>query len=884
MINVVNKTIENTIYCPKNLTETEVNFVFDIHSEITNKSFVFEVIDQSSGSSYYKFNVLFDEVPDGEYNWYVLLSGETRSEGLIRIGNWNPASNGTAYHLIQYDAAGYSPIDLQTKQVEINSEGFTTVEPDNGFVGLKEVQVFVDVPNEYEEGFEDGEAAQKAKLIALEVKANGRYEREDGYNQVDVDIDTTPYYESGYTAGYDAGYESGSTEGSEEGYESGYTAGVEAGEAQQKAKLITTAITENGTYAREDGYSSVSVDVPTTVNNQNKTVEYTENGTYIVVPAAGYSGLGSVTINTNVPHTGHTDAEMEQAYQSGYTSGETVGYESGYTSGETVGYASGKTDGVAEQKAKLVETAITVNGVYEKEDGYKKVTVNVPQTGSTINNQNKTVPITTNGTTAVTFDAGYTGLGTVTINTNVPTGHTDAELEAAYASGVTDGEVTQKAKLITTAVTTNGTYSRADGYSSVTVNVPTGGTINNQDKTVTYPTNGTYTVTADAGYTGLGTVTVNVDTSGSTPESRVSITLTNQLLVGVAGFNFTYDGGSTAYTFTASTITIDGLLPGKPIIISFNYVEGYNSPLAISTYTVYGETVMREVTYERNLDPSQPFTVTALATTVLNFINTVEYSINSGTTQTLLGRTDITLYEGDSMRVWCSFGGWDSSSSSGSCFSTGGTMTVSGNIMSLFYGTDFEDKTDYPESGSVLLHLFKNSTSLVNASGLILPVTNLSRNRLAYRGMFYSCSNMQYGPQLPATILGEGCYSNMFEGCSSLIAAPVLPVTNLPSTSSLGVYESMFRNCSALKHAPELPATTLTEGCYRNMFEGCTSLEYIKCLATDISADNCIRYWMHNVASSGTFVKNLNMSSWPVGTAGNKYAGTPPHWTIVDNA
>ena len=39
--------------------------------------------------------------------------------------------------------------------------------------------------------------------------------------------------------------------------------------------------------------------------------------------------------------------------------------------------------------------------------------------GVTINNQSKSVEITENGTTEVTADTGYTGLGKVTINTNV---------------------------------------------------------------------------------------------------------------------------------------------------------------------------------------------------------------------------------------------------------------------------------------------------------------------------------------------------------------------------------------------------------------------------------------------------------------------------------
>ena len=65
-------------------------------------------------------------------------------------------------------------------------------------------------------------------------------------------------------------------------------------------------------------------------------------------------------------------------------------------------------------------------------------------------------------------------------------------------------------------ITENGTYSADEGFTglgTVEVNVPTGGgtEINNQDITVTE--NGTYT--ADAGYTGLGTVSVNVQGGGS---------------------------------------------------------------------------------------------------------------------------------------------------------------------------------------------------------------------------------------------------------------------------------------------------------------------------------------------------------------------------------
>lgn len=53
--------------------------------------------------------------------------------------------------------------------------------------------------------------------------------------------------------------------------------------------------------------------------------------------------------------------------------------------------------------------------------------------GVTINNQEKSVDITENGTTEVVADAGFTGLSKVVVNTNVPTGGGGGtELEGEY--------------------------------------------------------------------------------------------------------------------------------------------------------------------------------------------------------------------------------------------------------------------------------------------------------------------------------------------------------------------------------------------------------------------------------------------------------------------
>jgi hypothetical protein len=58
------------------------------------------------------------------------------------------------------------------------------------------------------------------------------------------------------------------------------------------------------------------------------------------------------------------------------------------------------------------------------------------------------------------------------------------------------------------------------------------------------------------------------------------------------------------------------------------------------------------------------------------------------------------------------------------------------------------------------------------------------------------------------------------------------------------------------------------------MFRGCSKLDFIKMLATDISANECLREWVKGVSSTGTFVKNPTMRI-PRGES-----GIPEGWTV----
>jgi hypothetical protein len=222
--------------------------------------------------------------------------------------------------------------------------------------------------------------------------------------------------------------------------------------------------------------------------------------------------------------------------------------------------------------------------------------------------------------------------------------------------------------------------------------------------------------------------------------------------------------------------------------------------------------------------------------------------------------------------------------------------SVEGNVMSLLFGDDFKVQTSLVGKNNALYNLFSGNTNVTSAENLSLPATTLAD--YCYQEMFYDCTSLTTAPELPATTLASYCYRAMFQNCTSLTTAPELPATTLadycyhemfnscaslttaPSvlpaiTLTESCYDNMFGDCTSLTTAPELPAETLTQGCYYAMFSGCTSLNYVKCLATDISASNCVDVWLRDVAATGTFVKAASMSSWTTGTS-----GIPNSWTV----
>ena len=144
-------------------------------------------------------------------------------------------------------------------------------------------------------------------------------------------------------------------------------------------------------------------------------------------------------------------------------------------------------------------------------------------------------------------------------------------------------------------------------------------------------------------------------------------------------------------------------------------------------------------------------------------------------------------------------------------------------------------------------------------------------------GTFTVSGNFEVSGKLLALINNEYMkpyqFKNLFKNCTTLIDASNLI---MPKHTVQNCYEGMFFGCTSLISSPKLIAEILTEDCYKNMFYGCSSLNHIVCYNVSDISEYVLLDWINGVASSGVFEINYN-GNW---NNINKTSHIPANWTI----
>lgn len=204
----------------------------------------------------------------------------------------------------------------------------------------------------------------------------------------------------------------------------------------------------------------------------------TQNGQYVFEPSAGYNGLSQVTVDVSV----HASVNLQSKIANPSTTLQYITPDQGY-------------DGLSEVAVNPYQLQYKTLNRYSYSSSSNTVT---PEEGY-------------NGLSYVTVY--WPGLMDITLDAStVAQVITPASRSTDYFNNITVNPYTTEAD--SSVLTQNGTYTftpqNADALSQVTVDVSVsgGGSINNQNKTVDSSTV-SQSITADQGYTGLGTVTVN---------------------------------------------------------------------------------------------------------------------------------------------------------------------------------------------------------------------------------------------------------------------------------------------------------------------------------------------------------------------------------------
>ena len=352
-----------------------------------------------------------------------------------------------------------------------------------------------------------------------------------------------------------------------------------AGNTDIKLQSKSVTITENGSKTlfpdgNYDGFSQVNINtnVPNNPVLEDKSVEISENGDYRFTPGPAYDGIGNFRLKVNVESYDPIHVEsVKTAYPS---------FEQDVTVVPSDGYEAMSSVIVKKAEVNLQTKSVTINEngstSFTPDDNFMGLSKIDITTNVELNPvlETRSEQITENGSYKFTPGAAYDGIGNLDLVVNVD---------------VNDPTKVESSKTAYPSFENDVTVTPSEGFDAMGTVIVKKAEPNLQDKAVDKASTSEIVLRADAGYQGLGTVTVapiKTKTVSADPSTNVqefsANTEVNEYITSV-----------TVNPVNARSINIDP---------STNYQE-YSANVEENEYITY-VTVNRVGTKTVTLDPS----------------------------------------------------------------------------------------------------------------------------------------------------------------------------------------------------------------------------------------------------------------------------------------
>ena len=271
-----------------------------------------------------------------------------------------------------------------------------------------------------------------------------------------------------------------------------------AGNSDIKLQSKSVTITENGSKTlfpddNYDGFTQVNI-TTNVVNNpvlEDKSVEINENGDYSFIPGPAYDGIGNFRLKVNVETYDPIPVEsVKTAYPS---------FEQDVTVTPSAGYEAMSSVIVKKAEVNLQTKSVTINEngstSFTPDDNFMGLSKIDITTNVELNPvlETRSEQITENGSYKFTPSPDYDGIGNLDLVVNVD---------------VNDPTKVESSKTAYPSFENDVTVVPSEGFDAMGTVIVKKAEPNLQDKTVDKASTSEIVLRADAGYQGIGTVTV----------------------------------------------------------------------------------------------------------------------------------------------------------------------------------------------------------------------------------------------------------------------------------------------------------------------------------------------------------------------------------------